>query len=156
MKILPHYVLAPLFYVAVAVAGRLFTAQGTGMWYQSILKPDYTPPGSFIGIVWTVIYILSAVSLIAFTNAARGKALFLPITALYIINGILNAAWSYLFFTAHSLGLAVVDAGLIGLTVFAIIVLVWPFSSLAALLLVPYLGWVSFATFLSYEIFKMN
>ena len=150
------YFLSPLFYISVALAGRAFTAQGIDLWYQAIAKPSYTPPGSVIGTMWTVIYILTAVSLIMFTKHAKGKSGFWPIIGLYIVNGIVNAAWSYLFFTKHLLGLAVIDAGLIAITVLIIIIWSWHYSRLAAALLMPYFGWVSFATYLTYVIFKMN
>lgn len=150
------YILSPLFYFCVALAGRAFTSQGIDPWYQTIVKPSFTPPGSVIGIMWTVIYILTAVSLIVFTNIAKNKKVFWPVIGLYLVNGIVNAAWSYIFFTKHLLGLAVIDAGLIGITVLLIIVFAWRYSKAASILLIPYLGWVSFAAYLTYAIYRMN
>jgi tryptophan-rich sensory protein len=103
-----------------------------------------------------MIYILSALSLITFINKGRGKPFFWPVITLYIMNGIFNAAWSYIFFTKHLPGFAVIDAGLIWVTVLLLIICTWRYSSLAGILLIPYLGWVSFATFLTYVIYKMN
>ncbi|UCF87084.1 MAG: tryptophan-rich sensory protein, partial [Nitrospiraceae bacterium] len=151
-----HYILSPLFYLSIAMAGRIFTTAGVHSWYPGLVKPDFTPPGSIIGIVWTVIYILSALSLILFVNAARGKSSLYPVISLYAINGILNALWSYIFFTRHMLGLAVVDAVLIGITVALIIVFVYRYSKAATLLLIPYLLWVTFASYLTYVIYRMN
>lgn len=148
--------MSPLFYLCVALAGRYFTAQGVGTWYPSILKPAFTPPGSFIGIMWTIIYVLTAISLILFINNAQGSPLFQPVVALYIVNGILNAAWSYIFFTKHFLGVAVVDAAILSITVLLIILLSWRYSTAASMLLVPYFIWVSFATYLTYAIYKIN
>jgi tryptophan-rich sensory protein len=68
----------------------------------------------------------------------------------------LNAAWSYLFFTKHLVGFAVIDAVLIGITVGLIIILVWPYSKASALLLLPYLCWVSFASYLTYDFYTLN
>jgi tryptophan-rich sensory protein len=150
------YIFSPLFYICVALAGRIFTSKGIDPWYQTLSKPSYTPPGSFIGIMWTVIYILTACSLILFSRAAGDKKIFWPVVGLYIINGIVNTAWSYIFFTKHLLGLAVINAGIIGVTVVFLIVLVRHYSVAASLLLIPYLGWVSFATFLTYVIYKNN
>lgn len=150
------YILSPLFYICIALAGRIFTSKGIYPWYQTIAKPTYTPPGSVIGFMWTVIYTLTAISLIIFTNNAKGKSGFWPIIGLYIANGIINAAWSYIFFTKHLLGLAVIDAGLIVVTVLFLMVVVRNHSAAASLLLIPYLGWVSFATFLTYVIYEIN
>ena len=156
MKQHVHYILAVLFYLAVAQIGGSFTADGVRSWYPTIAKPGYTPPGFVIGIVWTGIYILAAASLIMFTDAARGKHAFWPIIVLYALNGIINAAWSYVFFAQHALGPAVLHAGLIGVSVAAIMRAVWPYSRAASLLLLPYLAWVTFATFLSYQIYRLN
>ena len=150
------YLLPPVFYLLVALLGRHFTAAGIAIWYPSLQKPSFTPPGGIIGIVWTLIYIFSAASLIQFLRAAKGKPLFALIIGLYILNGIINAAWSYIFFSRHLLMTAVIDAALIAFTVLIMILSVWQYSKLSALLLVPYFLWASFATFLSYTIFKLN
>jgi len=151
-----HYILAPLFYFAVAWVGGFFTSQGVKSWYPTIAKPSYTPSGSFIGIVWTIIYILSTISLILFVNRARGRAFFWPIIGLYVLNGIFNTFWSYLFFVRHALGFAVLDAFLIWVTVEMLITFIWFYSRMASLLLLPYFGWLTFAGYLTYVIYKTN
>ena len=150
------YFLSPLFYICVSLIGSAFTSQGIDPWYQTIAKPSYTPPGSIIGLVWTVIYILAAISLIIYVKNAKYTKRFRLIITLYIVNGIVNAAWSYIFFTKHLLGLAVLDAGLIWITVLFIIMLAWHHSKMACMILFPYLGWVSFATYLTYVIYTLN
>jgi len=151
-----HYILVPLFYLAVALTGRLFTAQGVATWYPTLIKPSYTPPGSFIGAAWTVIYILTAASLILYINRARGDGSVSRTVGVFVLNGIFNAAWSYIFFTRHMVGLAVADAAVIGLSVLVMMVLVWRRSIASSLLLLPYLAWTAFATFLNYEIYGLN
>ncbi len=151
-----HFILIPLFYLLVALSGRLFTAEGVSSWYPSLDKPPYTPPGSVIGAVWTVIYILTAFSFIIYVNRARGDRRFPLVAGLFILNGAVNALWSYIFFAAHNLALAAADAAFIWLTVLALVVLSWPRSRASSLLLLPYLAWTAFATFLSYRIFVLN
>lgn len=151
-----NYILPVLFFGTVSFLGRAFTSYGIPDWYQTLIKPPFTPPGYVIGIVWTVIYILAAISFILFINAGKGMPFYTMITGSYIVNGVINAAWSYIFFTKHLLGLAVLDAALIGITVAVMIALTWRSSKAASLLLVPYLCWVSFATYLSYTIYRLN
>ena len=151
-----HYIISPLFYLGIALAGRVLTAQGLTNWYPYIVKPSYTPPGSVIGAVWTLIFILSAISLILFVNSGKGNHAFWTVIGVFVLNGILNAAWSYLFFAKHSIGLAFIDAVLIGITVGLIMIMVWPYSKASALLLLPYLCWVSFASYLTYDIYTLN
>lgn len=156
MNKLLAYLLPPVFYLLVALAGRQFTSAGIAGWYPSLQRPSFTPPGSIIGIVWTLIYILSAASLIQVFRTAYRKPYFSLIIGLYILNGIINAAWSYVFFLRHLLMYAVIDAVLIAFTVLIMILSAWQYSKLSAFLLVPYFLWASFATFLSYAIFKLN
>jgi tryptophan-rich sensory protein len=151
-----HYLLVPLFYLCIAMAGKVFTAPGVMSWYPALVKPSFTPPGSLIGITLRIIYILTALSLIIYINAARGRHLFGTLITLYITNGVLNALWSYFFFIKHDFIFAILDAGLIGFTVALMIVLVKRSSLLSSLLLLPYLVWVCFATFLTYSIYRLN
>ncbi len=157
LKRYAHYMLIPAFYMLIAVSGRLFTFEGVAEWYPTLVKPAYTPPGSFIGAMWTVIYILTALSFIIYINRSR-EARLSPwtVAGVFVINGIFNAAWSYIFFTRHMVGLAAVDAAVIWVTVLIIIILAWPRSRASSLLLIPYLLWTAFATFLNYRIYVLN
>jgi len=150
------YIVPSIFYLLVSLAGRTFTSHGLSSWYPSIAKPSFTPPGYMIAIIWTMIYIFSAISMMHFVNIAKGKPYFLAIIGLFVLNGILNAAWSYIFFSRQMLGAAVVDSALIGITVLLLIFFIWPYSRGSALLLLPYLLWVSFATYLAYSIYRLN
>ena len=150
------YFLVVLFYAAVAAAGRGFTAEGIMAWYPALEKPPYTPPGTFIAVAWTSIYVLTALSLIVFIRTGRTRGPLAPVVALYVVNGVINAAWSYVFFVEHLLALAALDALLIALSVLALILLVRRRSPAAAVLLVPYLLWSSFATYLAWDVYRLN
>ena len=80
MKISIHYFLVPFFYILVAISGRMFTSTGT--WYQDLMKPSFTPPGALIGVMWTLIYILTALSLIFFIHNAKNHHSLWPVIAL--------------------------------------------------------------------------
>ncbi len=151
-----HYIWVPIFYFLVANVGSFFTAQGVKEWYPNIVKPAITPPGGTIGVIWTVIYVLTAISLILFINKTRHEKYFYHILSLYLFNGFVNAMWSYIFFVKNMLFLAFIDAILIWLTVGLLIIFTWQNSRLSALLLLPYFLWVSFASYLSFTIFRLN
>ncbi|MBU0649151.1 tryptophan-rich sensory protein [Patescibacteria group bacterium] len=153
MKI--NYLVIPLIALATAVLGSHFTSQGMD-WYETLSRPGFTPPGGIIGTVWTVIYILSAISaLIVWNKFSRNKR-FLWISALFMINAVLNFFWCYLFFAAHLIGAAIIEMLALEATVLALMILVWPRSRFAAFLLAPYAGWVIFATYLAYSIWALN
>ena len=149
------YIVIPFVVVAVALLGSVLTFMGMG-WYKTISLPSWTPSGVFISVVWTVIFILSMISALTVWNKLPRDNRFKWIEAVFIINAILNVAWTLLFFKLHLLGVSVWEAGFLGTSVVALMVLIWPKSRLAALLLVPYVLWVSFATYLTYAVWVLN
>lgn len=149
--------LIPATTVGVAVLGSSLTASGME-WYRGINLPSWTPDGSVIGTVWTVIFILATVSAILVKNYPGAKhADRVPwIMAAFLLNAALNVAWSWLFFRLHLIGWAAWEAALLGLSVVALIVLIRPISKVASGLLVPYAVWVAFATFLTFSVWRLN
>lgn len=154
MRFKANYIIIPLATIATMAVGGLVTAAGMG-WYRSINLPAFTPAGGFIGGVWTVLFILTAISALISINKGWGRRRT-GIAAVFIANALLNVFWSVLFFGLHLVGPAVWEAGLLGLSVLVLIVLIWPISKFAAWLLVPYLAWVGFATFLTYSVMILN
>jgi tryptophan-rich sensory protein len=113
--------------------------------------------------MWTTIFILAAWSATVFWNlpyweTIRGSqdASRCIIAWLFVVNGILNVTWSFLFFTEHLIGTAVYEAGVLAFTVYLLIALLWPFSPLAACLLFLYAAWATFATYLTSVVWAMN
>ncbi len=150
-----NYLIIPLITFLVSVTGSRLTSGGMD-WYKTIKLPAWTPPGSVIGFVWTTIFILSTISaLIVWNKFSRNKR-FAWIIGLFLINAGLNVLWSFLFFNQHLIGWSVIEAGLLGLSVIGLIILIGPISRLAAWLLAPYAAWVSFATYLTYIIWTLN
>lgn len=150
-----NYFIIPLIIFLVAFIGGQIT--GSGMeWYKNIKLPSWTPPGSVIGIVWTCIFILSAISVIIFWNLEPKPAYFKWILTLFVLNAVLNVFWSYLFFGQHLIGLAAIEAFLLGLSVLALVLLIWPLNMFSAVLLIPYGAWVFFATYLTYSVWALN
>lgn len=150
-----NYFIIPLITVGVAFIGSRLTSGGM-KWYQTIKLPSWTPPGSMIGLVWTAIFILSAISAMIVWNSSPRDSRFWWVVALFLVNAALNVCWSYLFFNRHLVGAAATEAATLGLTVVALIILIWPLSRTAAALLLPYAAWVAFATYLTSIIWRLN
>jgi tryptophan-rich sensory protein len=150
-----NYFVIPLTVFLVSFLGGQLT--GSGMeWYKNIKLPVWTPSGWIIGLVWTLIFLLAAISVAIFWNLKNKPSYFYPVIILFILNAILNIFWSYLFFGQHLMGWAAIEAFVLGSSVFALIILIWPFSRTSALLLTPYCGWTFFATYLTYSIWFLN
>lgn len=154
MNLKPNYIVIPVITITTISVGSWVTSLGMN-WYKTIKLPAFTPPGSFIGMVWTVLFILATISaLIVWNKAASEKKTAIGVA--FILNALLNVGWSVLFFGLHLIGPAIYEAALLGVSVLVLIVLIWPVSKLASWLLLPYLAWVSFATFLTYTIWSLN
>lgn len=126
-----------------------------GDWYASLNKPSWHPPSWVFGPVWTALYLLMAVAAWLVWRRGGWRIRNRPLTA-YLVQLALNAAWSPAFFGLQSPGLALVV--ILGLLT-AIVVTLKVFHSVsrtAALLLIPYLLWVNFATVLNLTLWFMN
>lgn len=142
--------------IVTSTAGRLISAPGVAGWYKTLVKPSFNPPNWAFPVAWTTLFLLMG---IAFWRVLR-----LPVqtsgrcvaTVLFVTQLAFNISWSFAFFSARSplLGLAVIFPFL--LAILATIRAFYKVDVAAALLLVPYAAWVSFATVLNVEIARLN
>jgi len=124
-------------------------------WYEGLTRPYLSPPNWVFGPVWTILYIMIAVSIILYYQAP-GKQHVSLTTAVLIVHIIANLSWTSLFFGLKSPLLALIDIIVLDVTLCVLIYLFWQASTAAALLLVPYLLWVSFATYLNAGLYWLN
>lgn len=141
---------------ALCVAALGATVTDLGPWYQALAKPAWNPPDIVFPMGWTVIYALITVSGITAWRAARTTAQAEWVLGLFALNGFLNITWSILFFRFQRPDWAFWEVTLLWLSILAIIIYVVRFSKSAALLLVPYLVWVSFAAALNWAVVQLN
>lgn len=157
-----NYFVIPLITIIVASVGGAITDSGLN-WYRTINLPSWTPTGSSIGLVWTIIFILTTISALIIFNPSKKlgasklyKRTKNLIMLFFILNALLNVFWSYLFFGQHLIGFAIIDAILLEASVLALIVLIQPLSFFASFLLAPYAVWVIFATYLTFAVSILN
>ncbi|MDP3899381.1 MAG: TspO/MBR family protein [Mesorhizobium sp.] len=123
-----------------------------GEWYRGLRKPVWTPPNWLFGPVWSVLYIMIAVAgWLVWRADPAGPAVWL-----WALQLILNGLWSWLFFGRRRMDQAFVDLGAMWLTIAAFIIVAWPVSTLAAILFMPYLLWVTIAGALNLTVWRMN
>ena len=140
--------------MSVALAGALLTKLDS--WYEALRKPSWQPPDWLFGPVWTIVFALVATGGVLAWRGASDRASSACVIALFTVNGALNIAWSWLFFTRQRPDWALGEVVFLWLSILALIVALWPYSPGAAWLLVPYLLWVSFASFLNWTIVRLN
>jgi translocator protein len=139
---------------AVAIVGGLATDTSSD-WYRQLDRPSWQPPGAVFGPVWTILYVLIAVSAtLSFRDVGGPRRRI--VLGLFAANLALNLAWTWIFFQGHSPTAAGVEIVVLLGTIVALIALVRPYNRAAALALVPYGAWVAFATVLTWTIATRN
>ena len=137
---------------AAAGIGSIFVP---GTWYQTLVKPSWTPPSWLFGPVWTLLYgMMAAAAWLVWKRYGLSGAL-VPLAA-FVVQLALNAAWSWLFFGLHRPGLAFTEIVLLWLAILATLLLFWSEERLAGVLLIPYIAWVSFAAVLNFTLWRLN
>jgi translocator protein len=141
---------------AICVAALGATVTDLGPWYQGLAKPDWNPPDVVFPMGWTVIYALITIAGITAWRAAPTSAQAESVIGLFALNGFLNIGWSLIFFRLQRPDWAFYEVISLWLSILAMIVYCGRFSRSAALLLVPYLAWVSFAGALNWAVVQLN
>lgn len=142
--------------LCVGALGGYATAQSVSVWYPTLNKPSFNPPNWLFAPVWTTLYILIGIAAYL-VWIKRDKIVHFPRTiAIYLIQLILNLAWSFIFFYLHEIGFALAE--IILLLIFIVInaITFYKVDKWAGYLFIPYILWVSFASFLTYNIFILN
>ncbi len=135
--------------------GSLFTTPAIPNWYETLRKPKFNPPGWVFGPAWTILYILIGISFYLVwskTGFEKNKKAL----ASFIIQLILNATWSILFFGLQNPFIALIEILLLWLAILLTIISFYQINKTAGLLLLPYLLWVTFATILNFSIWQLN
>lgn len=138
-----------------ALAGFITAGETSGAWYINLAKPSYQPPSWLFSPVWTTLYILMGISFYYVWKKPLSRERNIALTV-FLAQLLLNFLWSIFFFSLHSPFLALIDIVMMWI---AILLTIFSFSKLsktAAWLLVPYIMWVSFATILTWDIWRMN
>ena len=151
----PNYLLIPLATVVTALGGSWITDRGMN-WYRAINLPAWTPAGSIIGAVWTVLFVLATIAALLIYNLIPKGKKRRQIMWAFLANAVLNVLWSGLFFGWHLSGWAIIEAMVLALSVLVLIILIWPKSKAAAVMLMPYFAWVCFAAHLTYSVWLLN
>ena len=126
-----------------------------GAWHTALVKPPWNPPSSVFFPVWTLLYAFMGVAawLVWLRADAHGRHFAL---GAFLVQLVLNGAWPWIFFGLHAIGTALFEIALLWLAILTTILTFRRISRASAWLLAPYLAWVSFATALTFALFRLN
>jgi len=139
---------------AASAIGAVASTQAKSF-YSQLVQPPLAPPPWLFGPVWTVLYALMAIAawLVWRSGGFRANRVAL---SLFLVQLALNVLWSWFFFAWHRGALAFADIVLLWVLIVATLISFWCVRPLAGILLIPYLLWVSFASFLNYSVWQLN
>ena len=139
---------------AASAIGAVASIQAQSF-YAELTQPSWAPPGSVFGPVWTTLYALMGIAAWLVWREGGFQKNKTALT-LFLVQLVVNALWSWLFFAWHLGAFALIDLIVLWLLIVATLVAFWRVKALAGALLVPYLLWVSFAGFLNYAVWQLN
>lgn len=151
IKNLSKLLAAILVCEGAGIAGSFFTVSAISGWYQILNKPSFSPPNFLFGPVWVTLYFLMGISLYLIWEKRNKNAL-----NIFWIHLFFNATWSIMFFGLRNPLLGLINILILWLLIVVVIYKFWKINRTAGLLLLPYLAWVSFATYLNYSIWILN
>jgi tryptophan-rich sensory protein len=151
-----RFLIAVLPVAAVSLVGGLVTRPSITTWYAGLAKPGFTPPNWLFAPVWTTLYAMMAYALWRILSLPKDLPGRSAAIAAFFVQLALNALWSWAFFGAQSplAGLVVIAA--LDVAIGVTICVFRPLDRIAAVLLVPYLAWVGYATALDAAIWRLN
>lgn len=160
MSVLPkHPWLGLVVFLAVCFAaagiGGAVTTPKIATWYATLTKPSWNPPNWIFGAVWSALYFCMAVAAWLVWRQGDFKDATLPLT-LFAVQLVLNVLWSYIFFGLEKPGFSFGEVLVLWAAIAATMIAFWLRSMIAGVLFVPYLAWVSFASFLNFTIWRLN
>ena len=142
--------------LGVGALGGWATLQSVKTWYPTLNKPSFNPPDWLFRPVWTTLYVLIGIAAYL-VWIRRDKIVHFPRTvAIYLIQLILNLGWSFIFFYLHEIGFALAEIILLLIIIVINGLIFYKINKWAGLIFIPYILWVSFASFLTYNIFILN
>lgn len=139
---------------ATAAIGAWASVQAVPF-YQQLTQPSWAPPASVFGPVWTVLYAMMGIAAwLAWREGGWRRQR--TILSVFVVQLVLNALWSWLFFAWHRGALAFADLLVLWVLIIATLIGFWRVRPLAGALLIPYLCWVTFAGALNYAVWQLN
>lgn len=141
---------------SAGIIGSIFTISAIPTWYSFLNKPSFSPPNWIFGPVWTLLYTLMGISLYLIWQKGIEKKEVKRAINFFGIHLVVNALWSIIFFGLRNPLMGLVFIIILWALIIVVIDRFQRIDKRAAVLLLPYFAWVSFATVLNYTIWQLN
>lgn len=141
---------------AVGIIGSFVTFPAIPTWYQTLVKPSFSPPNWLFGPVWTTLYLFMGIAAYRISQLGIRKKPVMDAMILFAIQLIFNALWSPIFFGTRNITLGLIDIVFLWGAILVATLRFRKLDEVSAWLFVPYLAWVSFATVLNFHLWLLN
>jgi translocator protein len=153
---IPRLIVSILIPLVIGSVGSIVTISQIPTWYSTLSKPSWAPPNWLFGPVWTTLYILMGIALFLVWREGLNRSDVRFAILIFAVQLVLNLLWSIVFFTYHSLFGSFILIMILWIAILANIIAFSIISRTAGLLLVPYIVWVSIASYLNYSVYLLN
>ena len=136
------------------IVGAFFTVKAIPTWYALLNKPSFSPPNWLFGPVWLTLYLMMGIAI--YLNWIKKSQKAKENVRLFFVHLFFNAIWTPIFFGLKNLSVSLIVILIIWFLIVLMIFEFWKINKASSLLLIPYLIWVSFASFLNFYIWKLN
>ncbi len=136
--------------------GSVFTTPALPIWYNALVKPALTPPSLVFAPVWTSLFLLMGVAFFLVWSTGAGSTKSKRAMGMFLFQLVVNMLWSVAFFGLQSPLLGLVVISILWLSILCTMRSFYPISKTSTYLLLPYILWVSFASYLNYAIWTLN
>ena len=156
LSTVPKFFISIFIPLIIGYIGSIITISEISTWYASLSKPSWAPPNWLFGPIWTTLYVLMGISLFLVWREGFNRRDVRFALLIFGVQLVLNLLWSIVFFSFHSLFGSFILIMILWIAIFANIIAFYVISRPAGLLLVPYIIWVSIASYLNYSIYLLN
>jgi len=156
LREVPRLIASILIVFFSGAVGSLATFPEITTWYAALAKPAWTPPNEWFGPIWTTLYILIGIALFLVWRQGWDRRDVRFAIGIFAVQLVLNILWSLVFFGLHSILGGFIIIFLLWIAILANMVAFYVLSKPAGLLLVPYIIWVSIASYLNYSVILLN
>ncbi len=153
---IPKLIVSVLIVFFTGAVGSLATLPQITTWYAALAKPSWTPPNDWFGPIWSTLYILIGIALFLVWRQGIERRDVRFALGIFAVQLILNLMWSLVFFGLHSILGGFIIIMVLWIAILANMIAFYVLSKPAGILMVPYLIWVSIASYLNYSVLLLN
>jgi translocator protein len=153
---IPKLIVSILAVFLAGAVGTVYTLKEITTWYVSLIKPSWTPPNWAFGPIWSTLYVLMGISLFLIWREGLERKDVKIAILVFAVQLVINVGWSIIFFATHNIIGGLVLVIILWISILINILVFYRISKPAAIILIPYLIWVTIAGYLNYTVFVLN